>query len=100
MDVTIEPFIGLSNANRQPVRFEQYRIRVDGLTAGYVGYQPNAKICLITRFSPIEVEEIEKKVEELTKNEVSGTAQAPKIPPELQKNQTNAEEIIDDDFDS
>ena len=94
MVVTLEEFVGLSCGNGRPVKFDQYRIRVDGVTAGYIGYQKGAKPMLIKKFGPIEITEIENQVANLMKRDPVPATQAPNVPPELLK--TQDEEDLDD----
>ena len=91
MDVTIEPFISASVATGKEVRFEQYRIRVNGQHAGYMGTKPGSKILLTTRFTPMEVSQIELEVAKAVGIVESG-------PPELLKPQRE-DEVDADDFD-
>lgn len=99
MDVTIEPFIGKSVATGQPVRYEQYRIRVDGKHAGYVGFAPNSPVLLTNRFGPVELKEIESKVAELLERDDVSTNQVPEVSEEMLRKPEEME-AIDDDFDA
>lgn len=65
----------------KPVDGGQYQIRVDGGLAGFIGYQKGAKPLLHTRWSPMELEEIETAVrEQLAEQEVGKIVQVPLKP--------------------
>lgn len=97
MHVALEQHIGKSMASGREVRLPQYRIRVDGVTCGYIGFHEGAKICLTQRFGPIERKEIERQVGELIERNVA-SAQVAEVPPEMLN--TNTEEVDVDDFDA
>lgn len=97
MKVSIEPHIAHLSSGKE-VRFNQYRIRVDGQHVGFVGFAENAKILLSVRFGPVELEEIKGEVSRLVKSEreIKQAAQ----PPEG-FHDANNEELDDlDDLDS
>ena len=86
MEVTIEPMVMQSLADpRREVRPRLYRIRCDGVMAGYVHHDNGSGISLIRRYSPIEVTEIENQVSML-KNDLSelpATAMPADVPAEF-----------------
>lgn len=96
--VAIEPFIGSCAATRKPVRFSQYRVRVDGLHAGLVGFHEGAKVLLSVNFSPLEIKEIEQKVAELMQVEAVSAKQYKEPPTGFYDKENEGEEL--DDFDS
>ena len=109
MDVKVERMFCNSLADNKKVEPQQYRVRVDRLVAGYIGWHEGAKLMLIKSFGPIEREEIEKKVAEQMPNvhgeRVDSMSVPEHIPPELLKTnqqlEQEAEETLDaDDFDS
>ena len=101
MKVTIEPFIGRSV--RSPagetieVRFAQYRVRSDGMTIGYIGTQQRARLQLITRFTPLEIRDIEDQVAELVGHHSGPAAVVPAVPDDVDEENQG---ILDDDIDS
>ena len=97
MQVTAEPFIGTGVMSKQPVRFDQYMIRVDGLVAGYLGTKPGSKLCLITRFTPLEVAEIEKQLQGLPEQ---GEINSTMVPEPSEQVEEQDETEIHDDFDA
>lgn len=100
MDVTIEPHIGHSITTGKEVRLNQYRIRVDGKHAGFVGFASGAPVLLHTRFSPIEITDIENQVAFLKKDLNAGKATcAPEVPPAMltQKNDQDIDDLEDGD---
>lgn len=98
MKVELEAHRGRALGSSAETTLEQYRIRVDGVTAGYVGFLDRSPICLVKRFTPIEVEEIEKQIAVLKSQPVVKAAQPPEVPPELM--QSESEGIDADDLDS
>ena len=101
MVVTIEPLVGRSliDPNRE-VRTKLYRIRVDGKHAGTVPHAPGSGICLSTRFSPLEITEIENQVAILKGDlsELPPTAQPGVVPPSFY-DRRQQRDTHDDDFD-
>ena len=81
------------------VVLQQYRVFVDGVGVGFLGFEPGAKLCLVERFTPIEAAEIERQVQALTKQEKVTSVQAPDVPEELLR-QDNDDGINENDFDS
>ena len=107
MKITIEPFTGTSmmrnaDGTDRKVKFDQYRVRVDGNHAGYLGFSVGSKLMLTEKFSPIQVAEIEKSVAQLVGNENQETEVVPDVPAELLEENNPSEEWEDDenDFDS
>lgn len=107
MEVTVEPFIGKSmrtnpDGSERLVRFDQYRVRVDGMHAGYIGTQKGAKLMLTTKFTPMEADEISEKVAEIIKQEKTAPNIVPDVPAELLNPSSESEDLDDiyDDFDS
>lgn len=102
LKVTVEPFIGNSvlknpDGSNKPVRFDQYRVRVDGMHAGFIGFAPGSKLMLTLRFSPIEIDEIEKQVAGLVGSENQQSVTVPDVPAELLN--PDSEDWDDDDED-
>ena len=98
MEVALEEHTGKSFATGRVVRFEQYRIRVDGEHAGFIGYAPGSKILLQPGYSPRQQAEIELQISKiLGLTATSGVAVAPEIPMSIKQNQL--EEIDVDDLD-
>jgi hypothetical protein len=64
VDVKVETFTAKGLATGKDVTPRIYRVRVDGMVAGFIGWQPDAKLTFHRRYSPIECAEIEKKVAE------------------------------------
>ena len=83
MDVSVEPFLGRSVHTGKDVAFEQYRIRGDGMSSGYVGFKPGSKVLLTSRFSPIQRAEIEKQVAEIVQSDSAGSSQIPDVPDDV-----------------
>lgn len=96
MKVAIEPHIA-HLASGKEVRFNQYRIRVDGQHVGFVGFAENAKILLSVRFGPAELTEIKDEVSRLVKSNRQ-IKQAAQPPEGFHDTIEEAEEI--DDIDS
>lgn len=97
---TIEPFIGTGVISKQPVAFEQYRVRVNGMTSGYIGFAAGSKLCLIRKFGPVEIKELEQQVSKLLERETSAT-QVPDVPDDLRQQLKDEEEgLSDDDIDA
>lgn len=98
MDVKVETLVMRSLANpKREVRPRQYRVRVDGMQAGFIGWDPGSKLMLHRRYSPIEVKEIEDKVKQqlFLENEVQ-SEMPPDVPPELMKRPDDEELPVDD----
>ena len=108
MDVTIEEHFGTGVRSKEPVYLHQYRVRVDGLVAGYISDKPGAKLMLIKPTSPMREAEIGDRVavllkEHTGKSQEVETVSAPDVPEELRNQITNAttsvEVMLDDDID-
>ena len=85
MKVELERHFGTKPGGKQ-VELPQYRVRGDGNVIGYIAWHDGAPLCLIQHFGPIEVKEIEEKVQELKGNMVGGTSMVPdpaKLTPEV-----------------
>ena len=82
--------------------YRQYKVIVDHGDrreyGGYIGYHDGAKFCAIQQYSPRQIDEIEKQLRELTKQQVPETNTAPVVPEELLKPQQE-EEIDADELD-
>ena len=100
MNVTIEPHVG-KKANGQPVVFDQQRIRVDGMVAGYVANRDGSPIMLSTHvYSDEQKQEIQSQVDAL-KGSASTSITAPvEIPEHLQMSATPDEPVDLDDLDA
>lgn len=64
MDVKVETFSARGLGSGRNVTPRVYRIRVDGMVAGFMGWQRGAKLTFHRQYSPIDRVEIEKKVAE------------------------------------
>ena len=97
MEVTLEPHIGVGCGSKKPVKLNQYRVRVDGQHAGFVGWDSGAPVLLTSKFTPMELTEIENQVAFIKRDLNVGKAScAPDIPPELQANNEDIEALEDD----
>ena len=95
MEVTLEPFIGKSVATGRDVTFEQYRIRVDGIDSGIIGFAAGCRPLLHKRFGPIELKEIKDKVTWMMKQPTGDIRQVPEVPIEILKPQQE-DDYVDD----
>ena len=94
MQVTIETHTGKGIGSGKLVTFNQYRIRVDGKHAGYIGCKPGSNVCLTRRFSPMDRKEIEKQVAVLLERESVKSTQPPEVPDAaLQMEGANADDL-------
>ena len=98
MEVKLEPHVGKNLKTGRKVTHAQYRIRVDGVAVGFVGFHSCSKICLTERFGPLEREEIETQVARLLKRTWQTSSQAPDVPDDIMNPQD--EEDYGDDFDA
>ena len=100
MEVSIKQTTGRGVRSGETVRFEQYTITVDSGLAGYIGFAPSCRCCLIRKFSPIEMKEIEDKVAKLVGQDSQPGVQAPDVPDEVRRmlNPDLGDEL--DDLDS
>ena len=104
MEVTIEPHIGESlrrnpDGSRKQVRLNQYVVRVDGVQAGYLGFELGSKFLAITQFSPIELKEIESQLANLVGQSEVASVMPPEVPDEIM-NPKESEDFGVDDFDA
>lgn len=96
MKVTIEPHTGKSVTSGETVKFAQYRVRVDGKHAGFIGFAKGSKVLLHGTWTPNEQAQIEMEVSQLVGLDHCGGVQtSPTIPKRLQKSR----EADVDDFD-
>ena len=95
MDVKLEPFVGKSVASGREVRFDQYRIRVDGKHAGLIGTHEGARALMSTRFTPLEMKEIESQIEGILESGEIVSRQAPDVPDEV-LNAKPEDDLVDD----
>jgi len=94
MKVTIEQHVGKSLASGAAVELPQFRVRVDGVHAGFVPWGGGI-VSLTRRFSPIARKEIEEQVSLLVDQKVK-SKQGPEVPEGFYESQ----EDDDDDFDT
>jgi hypothetical protein len=104
MNVTIEPFVGDSmvknlDGTTRAVKFDQYRVRVDRISVGYIGFAKGSKLQLFAKFSPVEIQQIESAVAVLVDEETVSSVSAPEVPAELLSNSED-EDFDEDDFDA
>lgn len=96
MIVELKPHEGRCVRTGQPVRIPQDRVFVDGEAVGYVSHKANSKICLVRRFSPWEVVEIEQQVAAITQSDPRTTSMVPEVPEHLLKKQEQDDIDIND----
>lgn len=64
IDVEVLPFRPRDVISKREVDGGQYQIRIGGSLAGFVGYEANAPIRMHGRYSPMELDIIERLVQE------------------------------------
>ena len=91
MEIKVLPFKPLNvMPPHRPVDGGQYQIRVDDYLAGFIGYQQGARPVLHSRWSPMELAEIEAAVkEQLPSQDVGNIVQAPLKPQPPEKTTEN-----------
>jgi len=98
MIVELKPHEGIAIGTKDKVvKHDQWRVFVDGVGVGYLSFRPGSKVCLIERFSPIDIEEIERQVFALTKSDPGKSVTAPDVPEELLN--TSTEDETDSEYD-
>ena len=96
MIVELRDLIGRNCATRKEEKMPIYRVWVDGRAVGFLGWKPGAKLCLVEKFGPIELAEIESQVNELKGGHVQ-SVQAPDVPEEM-LNPDHFEDMEIDDY--
>jgi hypothetical protein len=96
MIVELKPHEGRCVRTGRPIRIPQDRVIVDGEAVGYVSHKANAKICLVRRFSPWEVAEIEEQVAKLTQSGQRTTSMVPEVPDHILRKQEQDDIDIND----
>lgn len=109
MEVAIEQQSGKSMTTGLTVWFDQYVVRVDGSTVGYLpfadkdgGVREGEKILFHTRqFSVEQRKEIERQAAKLAGTQTLSSVEPPKVPPELRQALlgNDDEELIEDDLE-
>ena len=94
MEVEVLPHKPLDVITKRPVDGGQYQIRVDGRLAGFIGYHDGAAPVMHLRFSPMELEEIEAKVDMSLKQKIGKIVQPI---PKPQKTEDKAKQYGDFD---
>lgn len=97
MIVDLKPHNGRCLRTGKPIRIPQDRIFVDGEAVGYLAHKPGSKICLIRRFSPWEVAEIEKQISVITNDERRSTSMVPEVPEHMLEQKEDEIDINDID---
>ena len=63
LEVAVETFVATAAADpSREVRPKLWRVRVNGMHAGFVGWKPGSKLLMHLRFSPEEMRHIESEV--------------------------------------
>jgi hypothetical protein len=90
VDVQVKPFKPLDVISKRPVDGGQYQIVVDGKRVGFIGYHAGASPLLHSRYSPLELQEIEEKVRTQLSPQVVGKVGQPPLPKQQAKPATVA----------
>ncbi len=97
MEVSLEPHTGVSLVDKtKTVDHQQYRVRVDGVTVGFVGFADNAPVNLTKTFPPDVAAMILDRVAELKNGSPQAVNIPPAVPPSLL---AEPEELEAEDFD-
>lgn len=71
------------DGSRPMIKMNRWRVYVDGLHAGFIGFAEGSKLLLTRSFSELERIEIQQKVMELIGRDAVDSSSVPDVPAEL-----------------
>ena len=77
--------------NGEQTFFAQDRVFVDGVLAGYIGHHAEAALCLIRRFEPEQIAEIEAQLG----GDLGKTVQVPRMTKDATKTEEDGLDALD-----
>ena len=98
MNVQLIPHTARNVATGKKESFSLYRVCMDDVFIGMIGWKPESKLLLTVRLGPIEEQQVQEHVAKLLKRKIQSST-VPDVPEELMHPENEDEELGVDDFD-
>lgn len=100
MQVELREHVGQSvGRSSRTITLPQYRVYVDGVASGIIGWKEGAPLNMHRRFGPIELQEIAEAVGMLLKSDTPAVSQPPELPTDPEP-ETESSIIVNDFLDT